>query len=94
MAWGERFISSVDRCDEYGVFQLNMAYKMNTDILAYSDTAYSDILATVTLLTSPKSFVNRKHSFQLFVVVSYICSVSYQLVSPSLAQCYSNLALF
>ena len=30
-----------------------------TDILAYSDTAYSDSLATVTLLASPKSFINR-----------------------------------
>ena len=38
--------------------------------------------------------LNRKHSSQLFVVVLYTCSVSYQLVSPSLAQCYSNLALF
>merc|ERR1711879_865104 len=28
---------------------------------------------------------NRKHSFQLFVVVLYTCSVLYQLVSPSLA---------
>ena len=37
---------------------------------------------------------NRKHSFQLFVVVLYTCSVSYQLVSTSLAQRYSNLALF
>ena len=30
-----------------------------TDILAYSDTAYSDSLATVTLLASPKSFINK-----------------------------------
>ena len=37
---------------------------------------------------------NRKYSFKLFVVVWYTCSVSYQLVLPSLAQCYSNLALF
>ena len=30
-------------------------------------------------------FVARKYSFQLFVVVLYTCSFSYQLVSPSLA---------
>ena len=52
MALGEHFISSVDKCDEYGVFHLNMAYKRNTDILAYSDS-----LAKVTLLGSPKSFI-------------------------------------
>ena len=45
-------------------------------------------------LKCPVSWDNRKYSFQLFVVVSYTCSVSHQLVSPSLAQCYSNLALF
>ena len=28
---------------------------------------------------------NRKHSFQLFVVVLYTCSALYQLVSPSVA---------
>ena len=36
---------------------------------------------------------NRKHSFQLFVVVLYTCSVLYQLVSPSLAHATPNLAL-
>ena len=32
-----------------------------------------------------KNRPNRKHSFHLFVVVLYTCSVSYQLVSPFLA---------
>ena len=41
------------------VHEVFKTYLSTTDILAYSDTAYSDSLATVTLLASPKSFINR-----------------------------------
>ena len=51
------------------------------DLIENVKTPFRFILTRCTVV----HYVNRRHSFQLFVVVLYTSSVSYQLVSPSLA---------